>query len=71
MDKQQGPTVYHSKMLQKPERTFGPTQYIQYAMIKHNGKEYKKYIYKYYIYNMYIIDTTELLCCTAEINITL
>ena len=35
--------------------------YIQYPVIKHNGKEYKK---EY-------ICITELFCCTAEINTTL
>ena len=39
--------------------------YIQYPVIKHNGKEYEKvYIYVY-------IYVTESLCCTAEINTTL
>ena len=37
--------------------------YIQYPMINHNGKEYKKK-------NVYIC-ITEALCCTAEINTTL
>ena len=37
--------------------------YIQYPVINHNGKEYKKK-------NVYIC-VTESLCCTAEINTTL
>ena len=36
--------------------------YIQYPVIKHNGKNMKKNI---------CICVTESLCCTAEINITL
>ena len=36
--------------------------YIQYPVIKHNGKEYKKECI--YVYN-------ESLCCTAEIGLTL
>ena len=40
--------------------------YIQYPVIDHHGKEYKKRIY-IHIY----ICITESLCCTAEINTTL
>ena len=36
--------------------------YIQYPVINHNGKEYKKNVY---------ICVTESLCCTAQINTTL
>ena len=36
--------------------------YIQYPMINHNGKEYKKRMY---------ICITESLCCTAEMNTAL
>ena len=36
--------------------------YIQYPVIKHNGKEYEKDV---------CICITESLCCTAEINVTL
>ena len=36
--------------------------YIQYPVINHNGKAYKKRMY---------ICITESLCCTAEINTTL
>ena len=45
---------------------------IQYPVINHNGKEYKKecvYIY-IYIY-IYIYGTTESFCCSTEINTTL
>ena len=34
-------------------------KYIQYPVINHNGKEYKKYVY---------MCMTESLCCTAEIG---
>ena len=39
--------------------------YIQYSVISHNGKEYKKVCIYMYAY------ITESLCCTAEINTTL
>ena len=45
--------------------------YIQYPVINHNGKEYKKrmcvcmYIYICVYTHIYV---TESLCCTAEIN---
>ena len=42
---------------------YSTENYIQYPMINHNGKEYKKK-------NAYIC-VTESLCCTAEINTTL
>ena len=38
-------------------------KYIQYPVINHNGKEYKK--------ECIYICITESLCCTAEINTTL
>ena len=42
---------------------------IQYPVIIHNGKEYRKdYIYICACMYVYIMDS---LCCTAEINITL
>ena len=43
---------------------YSTENYIQYPMINHKGKEYKKGIYVY-------ICITESLCCTAEINTTL
>ena len=47
--------------------------YTQYPVIKHNGKEYKKvYIYIYihtHTYTYTYIYITELVFCTAEINI--
>ena len=49
--------------------------YIQYPVIKHNGKEYEKacvcvYTYIYIYINIYVYKA-ESLCCTAEINVTL
>ena len=46
-------------------------KYIQYPMINHNGKEYKKECIYIYIYIYMYICITESLCCTAEINTTL
>ena len=43
-------------------------KYIQYPMINHNGKEYKKECIYIYIYIYMYICITESLCCTAEIN---
>ena len=37
------------------------SNYIQYPVTNHNGKEYEKNVYTY----IYIL---ELLCCTEEIN---
>ena len=42
---------------------YSTENYIQYLMINHNGKEYKKK-------NVYMC-ITESLCCTAVINTTL
>ena len=60
MDKQQDPTVQHTG------------NYIQYPVINHNGKEYRKerVCVCVYIYNT-CINTTESLCCTAVISTTL
>ena len=33
---------FSHKMVQKPERTFWPAQYIQYPVLSHNGKEPEK-----------------------------
>ena len=35
-----------------------------YSVINHNGKEYLKNVY------IYVLNITESLCCTAEINTT-
>ena len=47
-DKQRGPTVYSTG------------NYMQYPVMKHNGKEYEK--------ECIYICITESLCCTAVIN---
>ena len=50
---------------------YSTEKYIQYPMINHNGKEYKKECIYIYIYIYMYICITESLCCTAEINTTL
>ena len=42
--------------------------YIQYPMIKHNGKEDEKNLKEYICM---CVCVTESLCCTAEIDVTL
>ena len=47
---------------------YSTENYIQYLMINHNRKEYKKRMYTYICVYIYI---TESLCYTAEIKTTL
>ena len=46
---------------------YSTEDYIQYPVIKHNGKEYEKACVCIYIY----VYKAESLCCTAEIIVTL
>ena len=55
--------LLHIEWINNKVLLYSAENYIQYPMINHNGKEYRKeYIY---------ICTTESLCCTAVINTTL
>ena len=53
--------LLHMKWINNKVLLYSTENYIQYPMINHNGKEYKK--------NVCVI--TESLCSTAEINTTL
>ena len=54
--------LIHREQINNKVLLYSTGNYIQYPVINHNGKEFKKNVY---------ICITESLCCTEKINTTL